>query len=78
MKNLLAVGALALALAGCADLTTWTGLSAEQQTCIGTEAAKVAQDGTAAAEMVAAVEAACGVSAADTIAAAINAALEAE
>ena len=39
MKLTLLAGGLALgALAGCADLTKWTGLTAEQQECIASAA----------------------------------------
>lgn len=75
MKTLL--GAIGLiALAGCAGVTQWTGLSATQQECIANTAVLAAQADGTMAERIATVETACGVTAADTIAAAIDAALK--
>jgi hypothetical protein len=78
MKTTLLVGALGLvALAGCADLTKWTGLSLADQQCIATAAVAEAQKDTAMVDKVAAVEAACGVDRNALIETAIKAAMEA-
>lgn len=77
LTTLFAGGLALVALAGCADLTKWTGLSAEQQECIAVAAVEAAQaDGTMELK-IAAVEAACGVDRVVVIETAIKAATEA-
>ena len=66
-----------LTLSACAGITAWTGLTAEDQSCIANAAVLAAQAEGTMAERIATVETACGVTAADTIATAITAALEA-
>jgi hypothetical protein len=61
MKTYLAVGALALALAGCADIEARTGITTAQQICVGTQAAAVAQAGDASADQIDAIATACGI-----------------
>jgi hypothetical protein len=78
MKTTLTLGAAGLImLAGCAAITERTGLTAEQQVCIGTEAAEVIQsdaEGTIQEKAVL-VAAACGIDLTALVTDAINAAL---
>jgi hypothetical protein len=75
MKAIILVGAAALALSACADLTNWTGITAEQQQCIALAAVTEAQKDTPMADKIASVELACGVSRTALIETAIRAAM---
>jgi uncharacterized protein YcfL len=77
MKTTLIIGAAGLMLAGCAAITERTGLTAEQQVCLGTKAAEIVQsdvEGTVQEKAVL-VAAACGVDLTALVTDAINAAL---